>query len=169
MQKKKKSPVHWKRCVTSRSIVLLQSWALNVMSPSTIRSIWIMGLVKSTAPFWRKKELAPCQGPFALQNSLVKGVIFMSSHLNVFCSKSGKYYSYTQNVFVARREELQWDRTVEKREKKWHTRGIVKWFLQFTTCRNNKGPCSATGYVIYVLCILINYAAAVLCIAFLCN
>lgn len=118
MQKKKIRPVQWKCCVTSHSIILLQSWALNIMSPSTIRSVWIMGLVKSVAPFWRKKELAPCQGPFALQNSLVKGVIFMSCHFDVFSAQSGNYYSYTQNVFVTHREELQWDRTVEKKEKK---------------------------------------------------
>lgn len=167
MQKKKKSPVQWKCCVMSHSIVLLQSWALNIMSPSTIRSGWIMGLVKSTASFCRKKELVPCQGPFALQNSRVKELIFMSTHLNVFCSKSRKYCSCTQDVFVAQKEELQWDRAAEKREKKWHIRGILKWYLQFTTYRSNKGPCSATTYVIYVLCILINGVAAALCVTFL--
>lgn len=28
----------------------------------------------------------------------------MSSYLDVFYSKSGKYYSYTQNVFIAQKE-----------------------------------------------------------------
>lgn len=50
-----------------------------------------MRLVKSKASFWfykRRKELAPCQGPFALYNSVVKGVVFISPYISMYSAQS---------------------------------------------------------------------------------
>lgn len=141
------------------SIVLLQPGGLSV-----IASVWIMG-------HDARMGLSTMSRSICIAQLCCKGYqLYEPPYLTVFCSKSGKYcgFFFGMSLWCTERRTAVRQACREEREK-WWTRGILKWFLQFTACRSNKRPRSATAYVIYVLYGLINYVAAVLCIAFLYN